>query len=182
MLTRLKSSAPEKPDVPRASVLQLMSLDFFSIFSRYNSRISACAAYDSRSRDPRQPQQALTAQLGSRHYNGECWLSDIACRTSVGGRAVAPTHPATDVWVGNLHVPVESPRADKGRIQRIGEVGRANHDDALLRLEAIELHLRCHVPRGSGSRASERMALCRVACLRVGGGGDPHERCVRATP
>ena len=47
---------------------------------------------------------------------------------------------AFDVWVGHLHLPVETTRTQKGRVKNIGAVGRRNDDNTFVGLKAVHLN------------------------------------------
>lgn len=47
---------------------------------------------------------------------------------------------ALDVGVGDDDVAVEAAGADEGLVEGLGEVGGGDHDDALVLLEAVQLH------------------------------------------
>ena len=63
---------------------------------------------------------------------------------------------AADVGLVDEHLPIEAARAEQGRIEHLGAVGRAHDDDALAAVEAVHL----------GEQLVERLLALLVAAHR----------------
>ncbi len=92
---------------------------------------------------------AQVGQVGTAHAGGTA-RNDVGADIGPDGHLahvdVEDLLTATDVGQRDIHLTVETARAQQGGVQNVGAVGRGNHDDAEVGLEAV--HLDQHLVEG----------------------------------